>query len=75
MKVCKETSSVKIVCAVCAPTPPYAPVVCVVDGLSLDNKKRAWEPPASQTMKRGKGNRSVIKSYFSQYTVCMIKFK
>lgn len=64
-----------IVCAVCAPTPPYAPVVWVVEGLSLDNKKRACEPPASQTMKRGKGNRSVIKSYSGQYNVRLNSYK
>lgn len=62
MNVCRDTSSVKMVCAVWAPTPPYAPVVCVVEGFSLDSKKRACEPPASQTMNRGRGNRSVIRS-------------
>lgn len=62
MNVCRLTSSVKIVCAVCE-TPPYVPAeVCVVDGLSFDSRKRACEPPASQTMKRGSGKRSVISS-------------
>ena len=62
MKVCKLTSSVKIVCAFCG-TPPQAALWCVVLGLSLLNKKRAWDPPASHTMKRGSGNRSPIRSY------------
>ena len=62
MKVCKDTSSVNMVCAFCAPTPPYAPVVWVVEGFSLDNRNRACEPPASQTMNRGRGKRSVMRS-------------
>ena len=49
MKVCRLTSSVKMVCAVCD-TPPYVADVCVVLGLSLDSRKRACEPPASHTM-------------------------
>ena len=57
MNVCKETSSVNMVWADCAVV-PYALVVCVVDGLSLDNKNRACEPPASQIMNRGNGKRS-----------------
>lgn len=47
-----------IICAVL----PYALEVCVVEGLSFDNRKRAWDPPASQMMKRGKGNRSWTSS-------------
>lgn len=62
MKVCKDTSSVKMVCAFCAPTPPYAPVVCVVEGLSLERRNLACDPPASQTIKRGSGNLSVMRS-------------
>lgn len=65
MNVCNETSSVKIVCADVAPVPPYGPEVCVVEGLSFDNRNRACDPPASQTINRGSGKRSVIKSYVS----------
>lgn len=62
IKVCRETSSVKMVWAEVAPTPPYGPVVWVVDGLSLDSRNLAWEPPASQMMNLGSGNRSVMRS-------------
>lgn len=62
IKVCKDTSSVKMVWADVAPTPPYGPLVCVVEGLSFDSKNLAWEPPASQMMNRGSGNRSVMRS-------------
>ena len=62
MKVCKDTSSVKIVCADCDAL-PYALVVCVVEGLSLERRKRACEPPASHMMNRGNGNRSCTSSY------------
>lgn len=40
MKVCRHTSSVKIVCAVCG-APPQLPLVCVVLGFSLLNKNLA----------------------------------
>lgn len=63
INVCRDTSSVKMVWAEVAPTPPYAPVVWVVDGFSLDSRNLAWEPPASQIMNLGSGNRSVIRSY------------
>ena len=62
MKVCSDTSSVKIVCAE-RDVPPYVLVVCVVDGLSLESRNRAWEPLASQIIKRGNGNRSCTSSY------------
>lgn len=61
MNVCRDTSSVKIVWALWAGA-PYAPVVWVVDGFSFDKRKRACEPPASHTMKRGRGKRSVMRS-------------
>ena len=48
----------KIICALL----PYALEVCVVEGLSLDRRKRACEPPASQMMKRGRGKRSWTSS-------------
>ena len=57
INVCKDTSSVKIVWADCDAL-PYALVVCVVDGLSLDSRNRACEPPASHIINRGSGNRS-----------------
>jgi len=38
-------------------------VVCVVEGLSLERRNLAWDPPASHTMKRGRGKRSVMSSY------------
>ena len=64
MKTCKLTSSVKIACP--APAPDGVPYMladmCVVDGLSFDSKKRACEPPWSQTMYRGIGNRSASRS-------------
>ena len=43
MKTCKLTSSVKIACPVPAPgVEPYIVAdMCVVEGLSLDSKKRA----------------------------------
>lgn len=52
MKTCMLTSSVKIACPF--PGPPVAPYallpdMCVVDGFSLDSKKRACEPPWSHT--------------------------
>lgn len=64
MNTCKLTSSVKIAWPVAAPAElPYMLVdICVVDGLSLDNKKRACEPPWSQTMYRGIGKRSTRRS-------------
>jgi hypothetical protein len=37
--------------------------VCVVDGFSLDSRKRACEPPALVTMKRGSGKRSWIRAW------------
>lgn len=61
MKLCRETSSVKIVWAVCAPA-PYALVVCVVEGFNLDSKNRACEPLASQMMNLGNGNLSWTSS-------------
>jgi len=66
INVCSETSSVNIVWAFCG-TPPYPPDVWVVDGLSFDRRKRAWEPPASQTINRGSGKRSAISSYIGIY--------
>ena len=62
MKVCKDTSSVKMVCAE-RDVPPYVLVVCVVEGLSLESRNRACEPLASQMIKRGNGNRSCTSSY------------
>lgn len=38
-------------------------MVCVVEGLSLERRNLAWDPPASHTMKRGRGKRSVMSSY------------
>lgn len=64
-----KDSPVKIVWAVCE-TPPYVLLeVCVVDGFSFDSRKRAWDPPASQTMNRGSGNRSVINSCKGQHRI------
>jgi hypothetical protein len=53
---------VKMVWAEVAPTPPYGPVVWVVEGLSFESKNLACEPPASQMMNLGSGNRSVMRS-------------
>ena len=62
INVCKLTSSVNVVCAVCD-TPPYVPeLVCVVEGFNFESRKRACDPPASQTIHRGSGKRSVISS-------------
>ena len=64
MKTCKLTSSVKMACPVPAPgVEPYMVAdMCVVDGLSLESKKRAWLPPWSHTIYRGTGKRSTRRS-------------
>jgi hypothetical protein len=41
--------------------------LCVVDGLSLDSKKRAWLPPWLQKMYRGIGARSTRRSWLTGY--------
>ena len=57
MKTCKLTSSVKIAWPVpaLAALPYMLADMCVVDGLSFESRKRACEPPWSQTMYRGMG--------------------
>ena len=65
MKTCKLTSSVKIAWPVpaLAALPYMLADMCVVDGLSFESRKRACEPPWSQTMYRGIGKRSTRRSY------------
>jgi hypothetical protein len=64
MNTCKLTSSVKIAAPVEPGAEPYIlDDVCVVDGLSLESKNRAWLPPWSQTMYRGIGKRSASRSW------------
>ena len=41
MNTCKLTSSVKIACPFCGAEPYMLEDICVVEGLSFDNKKRA----------------------------------
>ena len=59
----------KIICA----EVPYALLVCVVEGLSFERRKRAWEPPASQMMKRGKGKRSWTSSCFDGFVRFLLR--
>ena len=63
MNTCKLTSSVKMACPFAPGALPYMLVdIWVVDGLSLERRKRAWLPPWSQTMYRGMGNLSAKRS-------------
>jgi hypothetical protein len=65
IKTCSETSSVKI--EVVPPAAPYEPpLMCVVDGFSLERRNRAWDPPWSQTMYRGIGFRSASRSWIGK---------
>jgi hypothetical protein len=67
MNTCRLTSSVKIAWPAPAPAVPYMlALMCVVLGFSLLSKNRACEPPWSQTMYRGIGNRSTSRSFEHQ---------